>query len=146
MSPPDWKDIQSEAPDNTGKAYLGPALNKTDRWVLSSKSHSSPPCSYPCPWASCSPPSLLSLTVPALFPSARLIFSGILPGHLLLQLQPQQGGKEKRNGVAGNGGKAEGWEVVHHWEAALSAKMQREAAEWICSFNQSRLSETWCDS
>lgn len=31
--------------------------------------------------------------------------------------------------MAGNGGKAEGWEVVHHWEAALSAKMQREAAE-----------------
>lgn len=79
-------------------------LSYTDCRVPASKSHSSPPCSYPCPWASWAPSILALLTVPALFPSARLIFSGILRA-IFSSFQPSAGGKEKRNGVAGNGGR-----------------------------------------
>lgn len=72
----------------------------------------------------------LSLTVPALFPSARLIFSGILPG----PSSPPAFNPSREQGKVGMvwQGMVErwkDWEVVHHWEAALSAKMQRETAE-----------------
>lgn len=73
-----WRDTQSEAPENAGKAYLDPALNKTDHRVLSSSPPSNP--SWPCS-PHCIPISFhLSLTSPALCPSAGLIFSRVLLG------------------------------------------------------------------
>ena len=73
----DWKDTQREAHENAGKAYLGPALNKSHQ---SSKLHAPlQPSMFMSTSMDVLPPvpPCLSLTIPALCPSAGLILSAV---------------------------------------------------------------------
>lgn len=132
------RDTGSEAPENAGKAYLDPTLIKTDNRVLNSIPHSNP--SWPPMLLSLYPLSFyLSLTIPALCPSAGLIFSRVLLGPSFPPVQERPESKEEWGLLCQEVVERYEGEGVHHWEITPSAKTRREMAVLTSTFSPSRM-------